>query len=62
MRLYRTVQITESYKINNSHIAIPCLGRFYKFKILMKLLAIPLSDQRTVAKWLVISETRHEAG
>jgi hypothetical protein len=29
-----------------------------KFKVLMKLLAIPLGNQKTVAKWLVISQTR----
>jgi len=38
----------------------PITGHFEKFKVLVKLLAIPLGRQTTSAKWLVISKTRRE--
>jgi hypothetical protein len=52
-----------------SRLVLPSLATFfgtlqgclYKSKILIKLLAIPLGHQKTVAKWLVITETRREA-
>jgi hypothetical protein len=41
-------------------VLLKVFGCLEKFKILMKQLAIPLGHQRTVTKWLVISEARRE--